>query len=88
MKRDFERLANQRLWKLVEDVISLYEMGDLDPRDAALGILSALLLTTTKVIAWAELNPSRDDLYLLIDSLLRSARKIKEQQGSPRRNLV
>ena len=85
MKRDFERLAKERFAKIVEDLISLYDVANLDREDAFRGIVYALLTTLTRMIAWHGEIPSRDGLYVLIDSLLRSATKLAERVNEAER---
>ena len=75
MKKDFERLTRERLHTVVEDIISLHEIAEFSQREAATCIISSLLNTVAKVIAWAEWSPSRDNLVTMVDSTLRSAEK-------------
>jgi hypothetical protein len=84
MKRDFERLARERVAVVVGDVLDLYETAGLDRRDAAVAVLGALFGNATRVMATAEPIPDRDELYLLIDSLLRSAARKAEQVSKAR----
>jgi hypothetical protein len=78
MRRDFERLAKERLHRVVKDLIQLYEIAELSHVDAARGISFALFRAGASVLAWGKTDPTRDELYLLVDSLLRSARRTME----------
>ena len=79
MKRDFERLALERLDTFVSDMIDLFEMVDLEQSDAAKTLMLALLTTMVKVIAWSGPIPSRDEMANLVEVMMKAATYTKQR---------
>lgn len=79
MQKDFDRLANERLHKLVSDIIQLHEIADIEERDAATCILYALFKTAAKVVVWGSLDPSSEQLKALFEKILQATRKATKQ---------
>ena len=54
LKNDLHARTRERLHRLICDTFDLYEMAELEPRDAAMALADVLMKETVKVLASSE----------------------------------
>lgn len=51
LKRDLHVRVRERMQKLIVDTFDLYEMAELEPRDAAMALTDVLMKNTARIMA-------------------------------------
>lgn len=78
MKRDFNRLAGERLYTFVGDMFELHDMADLSERDAVQCVVYALMSAMANVVAMSDWNPSREDWDAMIEMIMKVVERRKK----------
>ena len=80
MRKDFIKLADERLFKFASDMIAIYGMANIAEHEAATDIVYSLLKALAKMIVWGNLNPSPNELQMVLEEIIRVAKKKLEKE--------